>query len=245
MCVSCLAICRTEGDRETILGWFLSQWSSGDWRDFLFWMSPTQSTPPTISAVIYLRTWPSAYPNPLPLLFSPFAVSLPPTPSLYSPSITPSYHHLSVCIPDSSTLLLFFCSLFPWFHLFPPPLLPLSSLLLFFFEPVSPHPKGEAWAWWTWRGRNKSVYRFVDVSLALPLWSSAENKVFIKRNLPNLLPYPLPFPSLSAPLSPLLVNGEPVSGTCPSSWDLSSNYISLAKSHLSGFLTSAFLHFLP
>lgn len=142
MCVSCLAICRTEGDRETS-GWFLSQRSSGDWRDFLFWTSPTQSTPPTISAVIYLRTWPSAYPNPLPLLFSPFAVSLPPTPSLFSPSITPSYHHLSVCIPDSSTVLLFFCSLFPWFHLFPSPLLPLSSLILFFFEPVYPHPKGE------------------------------------------------------------------------------------------------------
>ncbi len=156
LCLWCVFVClvylsiylsMNGGDEETYLGWFLSRWSSGDWRDFLFCTSPTQSTPPTISAVVYLRTWPWAYPNPLPLLFSPVAVSFPPTPSLFSPSITLSHHHLSVCFPDSSTLLLFFYSLLPWFYLSvssfqsPPP--PSLLSLRFFFEVVCSHPEGE------------------------------------------------------------------------------------------------------
>lgn len=90
-------------------------------------MSPTQSTPPTISAVVYLRSW--SYPNPLPLLFLLFAISFTPTPSLFSPSITPSHHHhLSVCLSDFSALVLFFYSLSTWFHLYASPSSQPSSL---------------------------------------------------------------------------------------------------------------------
>lgn len=88
-------------------------------------MSPTQATTPTTSAVVYLCTWPSANPNPLSLLFSPFTFYFPPTPLLFSPSITPSHHHPSVCFPDSSTLLLFYFFLtlysLDFACLFPPP----------------------------------------------------------------------------------------------------------------------------
>lgn len=108
---------------------------------------------------------------------------------LFSSRITPSHHHLSVCYCNSSTLLLFFCYfLFPPFsHSFSPPL-PLRFFIFFFFfsKTFCPLPKGGGTVWWTWIARNKSVYRSVVVSLALPLWSSAESKVFIKRNLPNL-----------------------------------------------------------
>lgn len=111
-------------------------------RDFLFCMSPTQATPPTTSAVVYLCTWPSANPNPLSLLFSPFAVYFPPTPSLFSPSITPSHHHPSVCFPDSSTLLLFY-----FFSLFTPLILLVCFLLLppfipFWFSLSTPQGRG-------------------------------------------------------------------------------------------------------
>lgn len=194
------------------LGWLLSQWSSGDWRDFLFCMSPTQSTPPTISAGVYLRTWPSAYPNPLPLLFSPFAVSLPPTPSLFSPSITPSHHHPSVCFPDSSTLLLFF--FFTLYSLdftclFPPsnhPSFSSSSLLLFFSPPREKYGSDEHGE----PGTNQSI----DLSMYPSLCPSDR-----QQKTKCLLSETFPISFFPSPRS--LGNGEPVSGTCPPSWDLS------------------------
>lgn len=152
VCLVCLYICRTEG------GW------GGRWN--VFGAGSLASDPveiegiscsvcrlhsqplPPSSAVVYLRTWPWAYPNPLPLLFSPFAVSFPPTPSLFSPSITPSHHHPSVCFPDSSTLLLFFYSLLPWFYLslssFQSPLLhPFIPFVSFFWGSLST-PQGRS-----------------------------------------------------------------------------------------------------
>lgn len=52
-------------------------------------------------------------PCPLLTICSPF----PSHTMAISPSITPSYHHPSVYFPYSSTLMLFFYSLLPWFHL--------------------------------------------------------------------------------------------------------------------------------
>lgn len=238
-CVSCL-VCRTEGDiglvLEPVILWRLKGF-------------PVLYVTYTVNPLYYLCCRLPSYltlsltkssPTPLLTISSLCTTHT----SLFSPPITPScHHHHSVRVTDSPTLLLIFCSLFPWFHLFLPPLLPPFIPLSIFFRksfhtPREKHRFDKHWE----SGTN---HWFVDVFLALPLWLSAENKVFIKRNLPNLLP--TPSPPLSAPLSPTLVNGEPVSGTCPPCWDffLSYSYISLAKSHLSWFLISAFLHFLP
>lgn len=77
--------------------------------------------PSTISAVVYLCTWPWVYPNPLLLLFSPLSVSYPPTPSLFSPSIIPS-HHPSVCfcLLKSPAVFLVFTPLILLVCLLPP-----------------------------------------------------------------------------------------------------------------------------
>lgn len=228
MCELCvyLSVGTTEVDRETHLGRLLSQWLSGDWRDFLFYVSTKLPTPPTVSTMSFR-----------------FALDPQPTQILSRSSPRRSLSHsllhhryflhplllpIIICLSAVLTRQLSRCfsAPFPFDFIvgFLLPITPSSSsfssscLLLLFFQSLFSLPKGEVWVWWTWRARNKSVYRSLDVSLALPLWSSAENKVFIKRNLPNL---PL-LPPNTSPLHypPSLGNGEAVSGTCPPNWDL-------------------------
>lgn len=101
------------------------------------------SQPLLSSAVIYLHTCPSAYPNPF-LAF----LSLFPSHTVTILSIHYSLPSSSVCLlPDSSTLLVFFYSLLPWFHLsvssFQSPLLLLFIPSSFLFFSPSIHSPGE------------------------------------------------------------------------------------------------------
>lgn len=98
----------------------------------------TCSTPPTISALVYLHTWPSAYPNPLPLLFSLFVVySFPPTHFYFlHPLVSP----IIICLSAFLTLHLFLLFRFtPWIHLsfssFHLLLIHYFCLFLFFLSP--------------------------------------------------------------------------------------------------------------
>lgn len=169
-----------------------------------------QSKPPTISAVIYLRTWPSAHPNPLSLLFSPFAGSLTPTPPLVFLSITPSYHHVCLsafltpqlsCCGSALYFLDFTCSCHlsspfnPFFCSF------LSQSIYTPREKQGSDEHGEA-------GTNQSI----DLSMYPVLCPSdrqQKTKCLLSETFPiSFSPYPFP---LHCP--PSLVNGELVSGT--------------------------------
>lgn len=141
VCLFCLTIFRTEGDREMYLGWFLSQWSSGD-----------------SCSVCRLHSQPL-----LPFLLS-FTFVLDPiqilshSSSYYSQSL--SLPHITIFsihypLPSSSSVclpiwLLSSCAFFLFFvHLislvcfaFQSALLP-PSLHPFFLDSVYPHLKGE------------------------------------------------------------------------------------------------------
>lgn len=118
--------------------------------------------------------------------------------SLFSPPITPSchhHHHHSVRVTDSPTLLLIFCSLFPWFHLFLPPLLPpfIPSSIFFsksFHTPREKHRFDKHWE----SGTNQSI----DLSmypLLCPYDCQQKTKCLLSETFPiSFLPPPHPSP---------------------------------------------------